>query len=283
VKRGESSSTITITLSSGTETRPTTTTVCRRISTDNKSEWKINGARARTRDVACGCHARRAHTHQTAPLTCRLRVACIRTRAHTHRPLAGAVVTLGKVQEVVAALNIQLDNLCQFLPQDRVVAFAQMSPCELLLETEKAFGSRELHEQHTSLIGEKQSMKDLEGAVAAHAASLERLRGINSGLERDVERFNARAELTAKADMMKKKLPWLRYEDARGKHDEAKEALAAGKKSVRALKRTRFACVGALLCGAARWRCRRARCAATCAQHARFFGLQSCAHTPATC
>jgi hypothetical protein len=38
---------------------------------------------------------------------------------------------------------------------------------------------------------------------------------------------------------MKKKLPWLRYEDARGKHDEAKEALAAGKKSVRARKRAR--------------------------------------------
>jgi hypothetical protein len=192
-------------------------------------------------------------------------------------------VTLSKVTEVVAGLNIQLDNLCQFLPQDRVVAFAQMSPCELLLETEKAFGSRELHEQHTSLIAEKQSMKDLESTVAAHAAQLERLRGINSGLERDVKRFNARAELTAKADTMKKKLPWLLYEDARSKHEEAKEVLAAGKKSVR--PRAHAGC--AALCAA--WlppcalRCPRARCGPAALGRAAARAFMSCADAMYVC
>ena len=39
---------------------------------------------------------------------------------------------------------MQLDNLCQFLPQDRVQAFAGLSPTELLLETEKTLESNEL-------------------------------------------------------------------------------------------------------------------------------------------
>jgi hypothetical protein len=35
------------------------------------------------------------------------------------------------------ANNVQLDNLCQFLPQDKVVEFARLNPQQLLEETEK--------------------------------------------------------------------------------------------------------------------------------------------------
>jgi chromosome segregation ATPase len=142
-------------------------------------------------------------------------------------------VTQAKVVEAVSALNIQLDNLCQFLPQDRVVAFAQMSPNELLLETEKAFGARELFEQHTRLIEDKQGMKELETQVAAVTASVETLKTVNAGLERDVERFNARAALLEKVEAMKAKLPWVHYEAARAAHETAKEDFVAAKKIVR--------------------------------------------------
>ena len=142
-------------------------------------------------------------------------------------------VTQGKVVEAVAELNIQLDNLCQFLPQDRVVAFAQMSPCELLLETEKAFGARELFEQHTQLMENKAGMKELETEVATLAADLERDKGLNAGLERDVERFNARAALLEKVKAMKLKLPWIHYNAARLAHEAAREDSTAAKKLVR--------------------------------------------------
>ena len=42
--------------------------------------------------------------------------------------------------EQVRALSIQLDNLCQFLPQDRVSEFARLSPPALLVETQRASG-----------------------------------------------------------------------------------------------------------------------------------------------
>ena len=133
------------------------------------------------------------------------------------------------IADAVAALNIQLDNLCQFLPQDRVVEFAKMTPTELLLETEKAFGARELYEAHTELITAKGAMRDLEASVGATEEQLARLRGINTSLERDVERFNARAELLAKAEVMRGKLPWLRYEEVRDELEKAKARAAEAK------------------------------------------------------
>ena len=43
-----------------------------------------------------------------------------------------------QVEQTVARLGIQVDNLCQFLPQDKVSDFARMTQQELLENTEKA-------------------------------------------------------------------------------------------------------------------------------------------------
>ena len=43
-----------------------------------------------------------------------------------------------QVEQVVADLGIQVGNLCQFLPQEKVTDFARMTPQELLENTEKA-------------------------------------------------------------------------------------------------------------------------------------------------
>ena len=45
-----------------------------------------------------------------------------------------------QVEQLVAGLGIQVSNLCQFLPQEKVTDFARMSPQELLENTEKAVG-----------------------------------------------------------------------------------------------------------------------------------------------
>jgi len=43
-----------------------------------------------------------------------------------------------QVEQVVADLGIQVGNLCQFLPQEKVTDFARMTPQELLDNTQKA-------------------------------------------------------------------------------------------------------------------------------------------------
>eukprot|EP01084_Bolivina_argentea_P262639 444210_1 len=44
--------------------------------------------------------------------------------------------------------NIKVDNLCQFLAQDRVSSFAMLSPKDLLIETEKAIENNDLYTWH---------------------------------------------------------------------------------------------------------------------------------------
>lgn len=48
------------------------------------------------------------------------------------------------VEELVAELNIQVANLCQFLPQEKVSEFARMNAQELLENTEKAVRIHEI-------------------------------------------------------------------------------------------------------------------------------------------
>jgi chromosome segregation ATPase len=43
-----------------------------------------------------------------------------------------------QIEEFTASLNIQINNLCQFLPQDKVADFAKMTQQELLENTERA-------------------------------------------------------------------------------------------------------------------------------------------------
>lgn len=69
---------------------------------------------------------------------------------HT-RVATGSDSTQAAIREIVANFHVQLDNLCQFLPQDRVAAFAAMRPHELLEETQKAIGNAELYKQHQEL------------------------------------------------------------------------------------------------------------------------------------
>lgn len=44
---------------------------------------------------------------------------------------------LYQVEELVGSMKIQIGNLCQFLPQDKVSDFAKMTQQELLQNTEK--------------------------------------------------------------------------------------------------------------------------------------------------
>jgi hypothetical protein len=82
------------------------------------------------------------------------------------------------IKKVTSELNIQIDNLCQFLPQDRVVNFAKLTPQELLRyslcskvifvfnlffrETEKAVGSQLMVQQHEELIRLKNELKGMD-------------------------------------------------------------------------------------------------------------------------
>ncbi|CAA0808920.1 Structural maintenance of chromosomes protein 5 [Striga hermonthica] len=152
----------------------------------------------------------------------------------------GKVVAKKEINDVIQRFNIQVNNLTQFLPQDRVCEFAKLTPVQLLEETEKAVGDPRLPVQHRTLISKSQELKKFERAVASNEGLLDQLKAQNAELEKDVERVRKREDLLAKADSMKKKLPWLKYDIKKAEYVGAKnqEIEAKGKldEAVRALK-----------------------------------------------
>ncbi|CAI8583498.1 unnamed protein product [Vicia faba] len=135
----------------------------------------------------------------------------------------GNVVPKKDVAETIQRFNIQVNNLTQFLPQDRVCEFAKLTPVQLLEETEKAVGDPQLPEQHRALIDKSRALKHVELSLEKNEGTLNQLKERNAELEKDVERVRQRDELLAKAESMKKKLPWLKYDMQQAEYREAKE------------------------------------------------------------
>ncbi|XP_073049488.1 structural maintenance of chromosomes protein 5 isoform X2 [Primulina eburnea] len=135
----------------------------------------------------------------------------------------GKVVTKKEIMEVIQRFNIQVNNLTQFLPQDRVCEFAKLTPVQLLEETEKAVGDPRLPVQHHSLITKSHEIKRFERALESNKGSLNQLKALNAELEKDVERVRQREELLAMSESMKKKVPWLKYDMKRAEYMEAKK------------------------------------------------------------
>lgn len=104
-------------------------------------------------------------------------------------PIAlGTKTTAKEIKEIVAQLDIQVDNLCQFLPQDRVASFAKLDEFQvsslrqnclltwqLLREVERAVGEREnLHGKHEELITRQAEHKNSQN-VRNHSCQVVRL------------------------------------------------------------------------------------------------------------
>lgn len=126
-----------------------------------------------------------------------------------------------EVVATVKEMNVQMNNLCQFLPQDKVVEFAKMNPQQLLEATEKAVGPPGMYDHHMKLI-------ELRGKYSAVISSKEekeqakdRIEQRNKLLERDVLRHKEREKHCEKIDFLEKKKPWVEYKNARAQYVEA--------------------------------------------------------------
>ncbi|KAL3130540.1 hypothetical protein ABBQ38_008351 [Trebouxia sp. C0009 RCD-2024] len=146
--------------------------------------------------------------------------------------LNGQTVVMRDVKEKMKELNVQLDNLCQFLPQDKVVEFARLSPVELLRETQKAIGDSRLADLHKKLIEENVKCNSSARERASVANELLHQQGVNDRAKRDVERFKNREQLLAKIELIEKKLPWIHYTDALNLFVEAKSKMRNAEESL---------------------------------------------------
>ncbi|RAR01526.1 structural maintenance of chromosomes protein 5 [Stemphylium lycopersici] len=117
------------------------------------------------------------------------------------RASQSAVVTMAR------QYSIQIDNLCQFLPQDRVVEFAKMSDVDRLRETQRAAAPPhmvEWHDQLKALRSEERDLKTKEESERNHLAKLDKQQNATRD---DVKRFHEREGLLRKSRCLKKVRP----------------------------------------------------------------------------
>lgn len=112
----------------------------------------------------------------------------------------------------VKEFNIQVDNLCQFLPQDRVQDFAKMNAQELLLNTQVSVCTEEVHNQFQQLLDLRAKQLDVGKDEKVRQKEVEDLQAKNEGLRPQIENIQARGNLTKDLDMTNRKLAWMESE-----------------------------------------------------------------------
>lgn len=111
------------------------------------------------------------------------------------------------VMMICRDFSIQIDNLCQFLPQDRVVEFAKMKDTERLAATLGAAAPPQMSEWHEQLKGFREQEKGLEAKRHTDAEYLKKLEALQNSTRGDLERWNQHQELATKAAALEKTRP----------------------------------------------------------------------------
>ncbi|KIJ57229.1 hypothetical protein M422DRAFT_23312 [Sphaerobolus stellatus SS14] len=138
--------------------------------------------------------------------------------------LNGAAVSNRDIDAHLAALNVQVGNLCSFLPQDRVVEFAKMTPQQLLKETQRCAGDEHLTEWHQELIDKGKDLKKIQIAVGDETKRIEQFQERQNSQEKEVKRYKERKEVEKKIKLYEIVLPFCEYRESKEIYDKAKAA-----------------------------------------------------------
>ncbi|KAF5321543.1 hypothetical protein D9619_000206 [Psilocybe cf. subviscida] len=127
-----------------------------------------------------------------------------------------------EVTTKMAELNVQVGNLCSFLPQDRVTEFAAMSPQELLKQTQLAAGDENLTNWHKTLIDTGKELKDLQAKIQSEEDTVKQYKERNEGIERDVQKFKERKVIEHQIALLNVLIPVVEYKELRAEYMELK-------------------------------------------------------------
>ncbi|XP_071746620.1 LOW QUALITY PROTEIN: structural maintenance of chromosomes protein 5 [Lepeophtheirus salmonis] len=128
--------------------------------------------------------------------------------SRTHWLLNGASVLQKNIEALTKELRIQVENLCQFLPQDRVQGFSKMDAKTLLDSTIEAVGEDALKQKHERL---KLLQKEYEEFEDQYRSKQELLAQSKSQMERmdgDVKNYHEKQKVDEKIG--KKFVRWMK-------------------------------------------------------------------------
>ncbi|KAJ9267116.1 hypothetical protein DTO212C5_6034 [Paecilomyces variotii] len=125
----------------------------------------------------------------------------------------GQQASRSQVLKLAQSFSIQIDNLCQFLPQDKVSEFAALSPVELLHSTQRAAAGPEMVQWHEDLKKLRAEQKKLQTDIRADHDLVANLENRQELQRADVESMRQRAAIKRRIEMLEFSRPITRYKD----------------------------------------------------------------------
>lgn len=150
--------------------------------------------------------------------------------------LDGKEASLKAVQALMRSLKVQVDNLCQFLPQDRVAEFAACTPVDLLHETLRAAAPGKMLEWHKQLCDLHKDKKEMAKTVREDLETLGNLETRQNGLQADVDRLRERDEIQERVENLRGALILARYNEARDQYSKVREKKQAAERALKHLE-----------------------------------------------
>ncbi|KJZ74800.1 hypothetical protein HIM_05917 [Hirsutella minnesotensis 3608] len=150
--------------------------------------------------------------------------------------LNGKETTQKAIQSLMQSLKIQVDNLCQFLPQDRVVEFAACTPVDLLHETLRAAAPEEMLRWQKQLQDLHKDKKEMSQTVQTDNETLRNLENRQQGLQADVDRIREREEIQEKVKDLQAATVLAKYQEARDKYAAARDRKKEAERALRRLE-----------------------------------------------
>ncbi|SNX85906.1 related to SMC5 - Structural maintenance of chromosomes, required for cell viability [Melanopsichium pennsylvanicum] len=127
----------------------------------------------------------------------------------------GRSTTKTDVLAMVSEYNIDVGNLCSFLPQDKVHEFAKMTDAKRLVETEKAVGGAKLVRWHEKLNQHGKAAADIASQLKAKQEEKAHLEQRNQALQVDVQRFEERQEIENHIDKLRVMIAMANYNNVK--------------------------------------------------------------------
>lgn len=153
-----------------------------------------------------------------------------------------------EIKRLMASMNIDLNNLCSFMPQDRVGAFTQQSAKGILektLESIKSSGERNLHQEQLELAEEQRTSQDRGREKDSQQSLVNNLQMQLDGMRSEVERIRQRALIEEKLKMFEVKIVvkelqegGKRLQDLQAAVDAAAKTYANAKEQIQPLEVT---------------------------------------------
>ncbi|KAI6252385.1 hypothetical protein MCOR07_009791 [Pyricularia oryzae] len=147
--------------------------------------------------------------------------------------LNGEQVPQREIHRLMGKFRIQIDNLCQFLPQDKVSEFSGVNPVDLLSRTLQATAPPKIIEQQVQLRELYKRQKDFKQNSEQDADTLRIMLTKQQGMQADMERLREREEIEKTIHDWERALKHCLYQEARRDYKESKNKKTEAERKLR--------------------------------------------------